>query len=170
LILCEIYSTPTSEAKDEARTAIVDLLKTKPEWRSFFKQGCEKSAQRLHSQTRQWQDELAYRGHNFALADVENALEDLVRRFFPETPGAQWDAEPADEMCKDALVRLGEHYAGLSEDERDRLDLSDQEPREAAMLTAGEENDPAAFRMALKAWERTGLEALERARERDGAA
>ena len=38
------------------------------------------------------------------------------------------------------------------------------------MLAAGKENDPAAFRAALKAWERGGIEALEYARNKDGVA
>jgi hypothetical protein len=38
------------------------------------------------------------------------------------------------------------------------------------MLAAGEGNNPAAFKAALKEWERSGLEALEGVRERDGAA
>jgi hypothetical protein len=38
------------------------------------------------------------------------------------------------------------------------------------MLATGQDNDPATFRAALKAWERAGLEALESVRERDGAA
>jgi hypothetical protein len=57
----------------------------------------------------------------------------------------------------------------LSEEERDWLDLSDQEHPETAMLRAGEENDPAAFRLALKEWERVGLEAFEKARSKKGA-
>lgn len=154
----------------KARTAIVELLKAEPEWRSFFKQCSETSPRRLRSQARQWQDELAYRGHAFGLADVEDFLVDLARRFFPESPSAQWDTEHASEMCKDALVRLGEHYAGLSEDERNRLDLSDQDPHEEAMSRAGEENDPAAFRRALAGWERAGLEAFESASNKQGAA
>lgn len=154
----------------KARTAIIELLKTEPEWRSFFKRCCEISPLRLRSQARQWQDELAYRGHAFGLADVEDSLTDLARRFFPESPGAQWDAEHASETCKDALARLGERYAGLTEADRARLHLSGQDPYEAAMLAAGHANDPGVFRVALKAWERTGLEALAFVHDRDGAA
>jgi hypothetical protein len=58
----------------------------------------------------------------------------------------------------------------LTEGERDQPNLSGQEAHEAAMLAAGQDNDPTTFRAALKAWERTGLEALESARECDGAA
>lgn len=154
----------------KARTAVVELLKAEPEWRSFLKRCCEKSALRLRSQAWQWQDELADRGQNFPLPDVEDSLMDLARRFFPDSPAAQWDADHASRLCRDALARLGEHYANLSEGERDALDLSGQEFYEDAMLKASIDNDPAAFRAALKEWERAGLEALERARERDGAA
>lgn len=150
--------------------AIVELLKAEPEWRSFFKRCSETSPRRLRSQARQWQDELAYRGHAVELANVEDSLADLARRFFPESPGAQWDAEHAREMCKYSLAHLAEHYAGLTEAERNWLDLSGQDLHEAATLAAGEENDPAAFRAALKAWERTGLEVLAYVRDRDGAA
>ena len=38
------------------------------------------------------------------------------------------------------------------------------------MLAAGQDNDPATFRAALKVWERADQEALESARKRDGAA
>ena len=154
----------------KARTAIVELLKTEPDGRQFFKRCCEKGALRLRSKAGQWQDELADRGHNFLLVDVEDALMDLARRFFLETPGAQWDAEWALRLCKDSLARLGEFYANLSEDERDRLDLSGQDAHEEAMLAAGEDNDTAAFRSALKGWERVGREVLEAARNKEGAA
>lgn len=153
-----------------ARTAIAELLKAEAEWRSFFKRCCEKSVTRLRSQASQWQDELADRGHAFELPDIEDTLADLARRFFPESPAAQWDAEWASKLCKDTLARLGEHYAGLTEGERDRLDLSAQDRYEEEMLETGTENDPAAFRAALREWERVGLEALQAARERDGAA
>jgi hypothetical protein len=151
----------------KARTAVVELLKAEPEWRQFLKRCCEAHSLRLRSQVGQWRDELADRGHNFSPTDVEDALMDLARRFFPESPGAQWDGEWASKYCRDSLARLGEYYAGLGEDERDRLDLSGQDPHEEAMLRAGEDNDPAAFRLALASWERAGVEAFERARSRD---
>lgn len=40
-----------------------------------------------------------------------------------------------------------------------RKGLPGQDPHEEAILAAGHANDPGAFRAALKAWERTGLEA-----------
>ena len=107
----------------KVRTAIVEVLKAEPDWRQSFKRSCERGTRRLRSQIGKWQDDLADRGHNFTLADVEDALMDLARRFFPESAGAQWDGEWASRLYKDALARLGEHYAGLCEDERDRLDF-----------------------------------------------
>jgi hypothetical protein len=154
----------------KAHTAIVEHLKAEPEWRVFFRRCCEHSALRLRSSARRFREELADRCEPFELADVEDVLMELARKFFPESPAAQWDASWASRLCKDTLARLGEFYAGLSEGERDRLDLSGQEPHEEAMLAAGHANDPAAFRAALKEWERGGLEALERTRERGSVA
>lgn len=153
-----------------ASKAIAALLRDSAEWRAFSRQCCETSPLRLRSQAWQWRDELAGRGQAFELAELEDVLMGLARKVFPESPAAQWDADHASALCKDALARLGEHFAGLSEAERDRLDLSGQGPREEAMLAAGHANDPEAFRVALRGWERTGLEALAGARNRSGAA
>ena len=152
------------------RTAVLGLLKTDPEWRQFFKRCSETSPLRLRSQAWQWRDELADRGQVFALADIEDVLMGLARKIFPESPASQWDTEWAYELCRDFLARLGEHYSGLSEAERDALDLSVQDPHEEAMVAAGHANDPAAFREALRGWERVGLEAVEQARSGKGAA
>lgn len=154
----------------KTRTAIVDLLKAEPEWRHFFKQCCEASPLRLRSQAWQWRDELADRGQAFELADLEDVLMGLARKFFPGSPAAQWDPEWADKLTGDAMDRMQKHYSDLSEAERDALDLSGQDSHEAQMLAAGEENNPAAFRSALRAWERAGLESLENARTKRGAA
>jgi hypothetical protein len=67
----------------KVRTTVVELLKAEPEWRQLLKRCCEKSSLRLRSQVGQWRDELADRGHNFPPADVEDALIDLARSFFP---------------------------------------------------------------------------------------
>lgn len=106
------------------RTAIVNLLRDSAEWRQFFKQCCATSPLRLCSQARQWRDELADRGNVFSTADVEDALMILARKVFPDGPASQWDTEWAYELCRDALARIGEHYSGLSEVERDALNLS----------------------------------------------
>jgi hypothetical protein len=153
-----------------ASTAIVNLLKAEPEWRQFFKQCCETSPLRLRSQAWQWRDELADRGNVFSTADVEDVLMGLARKVFPESPAAQWDTEWADSLLEGALKHLAELYSGLSKVERDALDLYVQDPYEEAMVAAGEANDPAAFRTALKGWERASLEALDEAREGKGAA
>ena len=139
-------------------------------WRQFFKQCCETNPLRLRSQAWQWRDELADRGNVFALAAVEDALMILARKVFPESPASQWDAEGADELLKGALKHLAELYSGLSEAERDALDLYVQDPYEERMVDAGEANDPAEFRQALKGWERASLEALDKARAEEGVA
>ncbi len=134
------------------RSAVVDLFKSERDWRVLFRRCCEEGALRLRSQARQVRDELADRGHVFGWEEVEDVLLSLAREKLPDSPAAQWDAEHASRLCKDSLARLGEHYARLTEAERDRLDLSGQDPHEAAMLAAGHANDPGAFRAALKAW------------------
>jgi hypothetical protein len=48
--------------------------------------------------------------------------------------------------------------------------LSAQEAWDERMRAAGLANDPAAFRAALKGWERASLEAMERVRAKGGAA
>jgi hypothetical protein len=73
-------------------------------------------------------------------------------------------------LCKDALARLAEYYAGLTAEEKDALDLPGQDVWDEQMRSAGLANDPTAFRRALKGWERAGLEAIERARAKGGAA
>ena len=148
----------------KVRCAVVELLKSEPEWRRFFKQCCETSPLRLRSQAWQWRDELLARGEVFALPNIEDALMGLARNFLPKTPAAEWDTGWADMLTGYALARMQEHYARLSATDKDALDLSFQDPYEEAMYVASEENDPAAFREALKEWERVGLEALDKVR------
>jgi hypothetical protein len=124
----------------------------------------------LRSQTWQFRDELKDRGIQFQADEVEDALLGLARELLPNTPAAQWDAEWAHELCKDALARLAKAYAGLSTEEKVTLDLSAQEMWDERMHAAGLANDPPAFRVALKGWERAGLEAMERVRVKGGAA
>jgi hypothetical protein len=155
-----------------ATASIAELLKASPEWRRFFKASCEVSALRLRAVARQFRDELRDRGKDVALQEVEDALLLIARKVLPKTPAAVWDPEWAAELIHDALARLGEHYAELSAGEREVLDLSGQEEWEEELHRAGLENDPAAFREALKGWERATAEALEAARgeARSGAA
>jgi hypothetical protein len=101
---------------------------------------------------------------------VEDALLGLARELLPESVAAQWDAEWAHVLCKDALSRLAETYDTLSVEERDALDFYAQHEWDERMATASLGNDPAAFRAALEGWERTGLEAMNRAQVKGGAA
>ena len=153
-----------------ARQAVADLLRENLEFRWFFKQCCETGASRLRSQVWQFGDELLGRGHRFSREDLEDALLMLAHKVLPETPAAAWDAEWADQLLKDALARMQEHYAGLSAAEELALDLSSQGPHHDRMVSAGLENDPAAFRAALREWERAGVEVLKSAQTRPGAA
>jgi hypothetical protein len=145
-------------------TAVVELLKAEPEWRAFFKRCCKTSGYRLASQGWQFKDEMADRGQRFYLEKVEDALLALARELLPDTPGAQWDADWADKLTKEAMGRMQEQYSGLSATEKEALDLSCQYPHGEAMHVSGEDNDPVAFREALKSWERVGLEALDKVR------
>jgi hypothetical protein len=88
----------------------------------------------------------------------------------PDTPAAQWDAEWAHNLCKDALAHLAKRYAEFSTAEKEVLDLSMQDEWDERMHAAGFANDPAAFRVALEGWTRAGLETMEQLRIRGGAA
>ena len=146
----------------KASTALLELFKEEREWRQFFRSCCEGSSHRLTSQTRQFSDELKDRGHPYPIEEVEDALLGLVRDLLPQSPAAQWDTEWAHALCKDALVRLAQHYAVLSAEEKDPLNLSGQDVWDERMTDAGIDNDPVAFRTALKGWEQAGLEAMKR--------
>ena len=154
----------------KVRTALLELFKEASGWRAFFRSCCETSACRLRSQTWQFCDELNNQGNQFQLEEVEDALLGLARELLPNSPAAQWDAEWAHELCKDALARLERAYAGLSAEEKDTVDFSAQEVWDERMHGAGLANDPVAFRVALDGWTRAGLEAMELSRIRGGAA
>jgi hypothetical protein len=154
----------------KARTVLLELFKDSSEWRSFFRSCCETSVFRMRSQAWQFCDELAARGHKLRAEEVEDVLLGLARELLPDTPAAQWDAEWAHDLCKDALAHLARDYAGLSAQEKDTVDLSAQDEWDERMHEAGLANDPVAFRAALKSWERAGLEAMEQIRIRGGAA
>ncbi len=154
----------------KARTALLGLFKKSHEWRSLFRSCCETSALRLRAQTWQFRDELKERGDQFQADEVEDALLGLARELLPDTPAAQWDAEWAHELCKAALTRLAKTYAEFSATENKAMNLSVQEVWDERMHAAGLANDPAAFRVALKGWERAGLEAMEQVRIKGGAA
>jgi hypothetical protein len=151
-----------------ATASIAELLKASPEWRRFFKVCCEAGALRLRAQAWQFRDELRDRGNEFALQEVEDMLLTIARKVLSKTPAAQWDPEWAAELIHDALARLAEHYAELSAGEKEALDLSGQERWEERMHAAGVANDPAAFRQALRGWERATAEALAVAKAESG--
>lgn len=154
----------------KARTALLELFEESSEWRAFFRSCCKTSAFRLRSQVWQFRNELKDRGNRCEVAEVVDALLTLARELLPYTPAAQWDAEWAHELCKDALIRLSERYTDLSTADKDTVDLSGQGVWDERMYAAGLANDPVAFRGALKGWTRAGLEAMEQLRIRGGAA
>ena len=154
----------------KAHTALLELFKEAHEWRIFFRSCCETSAFRLRSQAWQFRDELAERGNQFQADEVEDALLGLARELLPSTPAAQWDAEWAHELCKDALAHLAERYAELSTAEKEAVDLSAQVVWDEQMYAAGIGNDLTAFRVALQGWERTGFEAMNQVQFKGGAA
>jgi hypothetical protein len=152
-----------SHNEPPARAALLRLFAKEREWQSFFRSCCEMSTYRLIAQAWQLRDELKDRSHPYPVEEVEDALLGLVRELLPESAAAQWDAEWAHELCKVALSRLAKHYARLSTEEKDALDLSAQDAWDEQIVAAGLDNEPAAFRAALKGWEQAGLEAIERA-------
>jgi hypothetical protein len=154
----------------KARTALLELFKESHERRVFFRSCCETSAFRLRSQAWQFRDELRDRDNHFQADEVEDALLGLARELLPDTPAAQWDAEWAHDLCKDALTRLAKSYAELSATEKEAVSLSAQYMWDERMHAAGFANDPAAFRSALKGWTRAGHEAMEQVRIKGGAA
>jgi hypothetical protein len=154
----------------KARTALLELFKDTSGSRAFFRSCCETSPSRLRSQTWQFRDELKELGNRCQEEEVEDALLGLARELLPHTPAAQWDAEWAHEVCKDALALLAKRYAEFSTAEKEVLDLSVQEVWDERMHEAGLANDPVAFQVALDGWTRAGLEAMEQIRIRGGAA
>jgi hypothetical protein len=154
----------------KARTALLELFKGSHDWRSFFRSCCETSAFRLRSQGWQFREELKERGHGFPTEEVEDALLGLARELLPDTPVAQWDAEWAHELCKDALAHLAKRYAELSATEKEAVNLWAQDVWDERMQAAGLANDPASFRAAVNGWEQAGLEAMEWVRVKGGAA
>jgi hypothetical protein len=154
----------------KARTALLELFKASSEWRAFFRSCCETDAFKLRSQAWQFCDELRDRGNQFQTEELEDALLRLARELLPHTPAANWDAEWAHDLCKDALARLAKRYAEFSTAEKEVLDLSVQEVWDERLHVAGLANDAVAFRMALDGWTRAGLEAMKQLRIKGGAA
>src|ERR671920_1380856 len=154
----------------KARTALLELFKISSEWRAFFRSCCETSGFRLRTQTWRFREKLKEQDHGFLAEEVEDALLGLARELLPYTPAAQWDAEWAHYLCKDALALLAKRYAEISTAEKEVLDLSAQEVWDERMHEAGLANDPLIFRVALEGWARAGLEAMDQLRIRGGAA
>jgi hypothetical protein len=153
-----------------ATTALLELFTEERVWRQFFRSCCEMSTCRLMAQAWQFGDELTERGYPCPAEEVKAALLGLARDLLPESVAAQWDAEWAHELCKDALARLAENYGVLSAEEKDALDLSAQDSWDERVVAAGLDNNPAAFRRALKGWELSGMEAIERVQVNEGGA
>jgi hypothetical protein len=154
----------------KARTALLELFKESSGWRAFFRSCCETSAFRLRSQSWQFCKELDERGHKLQAVEVESSLLGLARELLPDTPAAQWDAEWAHKLSKDALAHLAKRYAELSTADKEAVDLSAQVVWDERMQAAGLANDPTAFRATLNGWEQAGLEAMEWVRVKGGAA
>jgi hypothetical protein len=154
----------------KARTALLELFKDSSMWRDFFRSFCETSPSRLRSQAWRFREELEDLGNQFQTEEVEDALLGLARDLLPESPAAQWDAEWAHDLCKDALARLAKRFSEFSTAEKEVLDLSVQEVWDERMHEAGLTNDPVAFRVAVRGWEQAGLETMERVRVKGGAA
>ena len=153
-----------------ASTALLGLFKDEPEWRRFFRSCCETGTHRLMAQAWQFGDELKERGYPCPAEEVEDALLGMARDLLPESATAGWDTYWAHAFCKDAFSRLAKYYAVLYAEEKVALDLSGQDVWDERIRVAGLDNDPAAFRVALKRWEQAGLEAMKRVGARGGAA
>jgi hypothetical protein len=102
----------------KTRTALLELFKDSSEWRAFFRSCCETSPSRLRSQAWQFCEELNDRGNLYQVEEVEDSLLGLARELLPDTPAAQWDAEWAHDLCKDALARLAKRFSEFSTAER----------------------------------------------------
>ncbi|PLS87632.1 MAG: hypothetical protein CYG60_00885 [Actinobacteria bacterium] len=146
-----------------ARTAVLGLLKESGDWRRFFKACCETSPFKLRSQSWQFREVLAERGCVFpeGSTELEDALLQLSRELMPDSPAARWDEEWAFALCKEALARIAGRCAGMRDVEVEVLDLSAQDEWNERMCEAVLNNDPAAFRLALKRWELVALEAIQ---------
>lgn len=124
----------------------------------------------MWSSSYQFREKLQRCGEWHSPEEIGDVLLALAREKLPESPGACWDSQWASRLSRESLERLAGHYAALGEDERSRLNLEAQDAHEEAINRAGEENDPAAFRLALAEWERAGYEAFDSARSRNPVA
>src|SRR5215212_10847166 len=106
----------------KARTALLELFKDSSMWRAFFRSCCETSAFRLRSQAWQFCGVLNNQGNQFQQEELEASLLGLARNLLPNSPAAQWDAEWAHDLCKDALAHLATRYVECSTADREVLD------------------------------------------------
>jgi len=154
-----------------AGRVVADLLRSSPEWRRLLKRCCETSSFRLRSQAWQFRAELQRRGEWVGPEDLEDALLSLARKVLPATPAAKWDAEWGHQLCRDALAQAVALYGELPPEVQGAADLEGAEAEWIErMNAAAEANDPAAFREAVKGWERALVGALEATQTRPGAA
>jgi hypothetical protein len=147
----------------KTRTAIIGLLQESREWRDFFRACCETSTLRLRSQVWQFREELSDRGYPLDQEDLEDALFDLAQHHFPNTPAADF-SEWSALVYKDVLARLQEDNTGLSEEEKELVDLAATGDADGQMESACSAEDRSAFREAIKEYEQIISEALVRAR------
>jgi hypothetical protein len=154
----------------KVRSALLELFKESREWRGFYRSCCEYSAFRLRAQGWQFRDELTDRGHESGSEMVEDILLELARELLPTSPAAKWDAEWARRLCEATLARLNECHASFSAKEKVAVDTSSEADWIGRMNAAAKANDPAAFRAAVKGWERAGLGAIQQVRVKGGAA
>jgi hypothetical protein len=142
----------------KARTALVELFKESQQWRAFFRSCCEASAFRLRYQVWQFREKLLEQGHHIDREDREDALFDLACRHFADSPATDL-SEWATLVYGEALTHLQEHFSGLSEEEKETLDLSTTEEADDKMEVACRVEDRAAFREAVREYERATQEA-----------
>jgi len=151
------------------KTALVELLKDSRDLRLLFKGCCHTSAFRLRSQAWQFRTELAERGFVVDLPAVQDALFELARDLFPESPAADFSAW-AELLYRDALARIQEHYTTLSANQKDAMDLSRAWECNDRMEAAARHDDLSVFRGAVRAYEREALAAVEATGNTSGAA
>lgn len=152
----------------KVRAALIETLKGSKDLRTLFKGCCNTSALRLRSQAWQFRDELASRGYDVARKEVEDALFELARDLFPDSPAADFSAW-AELLYRDALARIQEHYT-LSANQKDAVDLTEAWRHNDAINEVCRSEDLSALREALKDYEREARAAIKVSKKESGAA
>jgi hypothetical protein len=99
------------------KTMVRRLIESSPEWRHSFAMFCEDGEVRLEAQAWQFREELQVRGHTPPLHSVEDALFDLARELYPDSPAADervfsnW----ATELWRQALNHYGKAWKQAGE-------------------------------------------------------